>query len=301
MPIPSPVSYPSGLTSPPNSQASGVPVSLGDLLFNAVDSFGAEWTLESLDGWDGETKSTVKTTPRPRAHGSTATTPFSEERVLSGSGLVSCPTPAGLSDALGRLNAAVSLDQTVLGVNESGLVRHMMVQRQDQVLVTRLNQYEATFSFQLVATDPFKYGDLVSYSTSLPSSSGGRTFPITYPTTFTGNTNSGVITLTNSGNASAPVWLRVDGSIPAGGWSVTHLGQQRSLTFATSLALGSGEYVTVDMDRREVLAQGQSARNGWVTSRGWFDLDPGVNSIAFSAKNYDASALLTVTTMSAWD
>jgi uncharacterized membrane protein len=82
---------------------------------------------------------------------------------------------------------------------------------------------------------------------------------------------------------------------------VTHIGKQASLTFSSSLALASGEFVTVDMGRREVLAQGQSARNGWVTNRGWFDLDPGDNEIAFSAVNYDPGALLTVTTMSAWD
>jgi phage-related protein len=78
------------------------------------------------------------------------------------------------------------------------------------------------------------------------------------------------------------------------------VGKKQSLTFATSLALAAGEFVTVDMDRREVLAQGQSARSGYVTSRGWFSLDPGVNEIAFSAANYSSTALLTVATKPAW-
>jgi hypothetical protein len=54
------------------------------------------------------------------------------------------------------------------------------------------------------------------------------------------------------------------------------------------------------MDRREVLAQGQAARAGYVTSRGWFSLDPGPNDIAFSAANYSSTALLTVTTKPSW-
>ena len=106
--------------------------------------------------------------------------------------------------------------------------------------------------------------------------------------------------LTNTGNTQAPVWLRIDGPIPAGGWTVTHLGKKQALTFASSLALTSGEFVTVDMDRREVLAQGQAARAGYVTSRGWFSLDPGDNDIAFSASGISLTAQLTVTTKPAW-
>jgi uncharacterized membrane protein len=81
---------------------------------------------------------------------------------------------------------------------------------------------------------------------------------------------------------------------------VIHLGKRPQLVFSSSLALGAGEFVTVDMGAREVLAQGQSARNGWVTSRGWFDLDPGVNEVAFTAESYSPDARLTLTTMSAW-
>ena len=154
--------------------------------------------------------------------------------------------------------------------------------------------------FQVFAKDPRKFGDLITVSTPLPSSSGGRTYPATYPITYTGVSETGVVRLTNTGNTQAPVWLRVDGPIPAGGWTVTHIGKKQALTFATSLALTSGEFVTVDMDRREVLAQGQAARAGYVTSRGWFSLDPGDNDIAFSAAAYSATAQLTVTTKPSW-
>jgi hypothetical protein len=54
------------------------------------------------------------------------------------------------------------------------------------------------------------------------------------------------------------------------------------------------------MDRREVLAQGQAPRSGYVTSRGWFSLDPGVNEIAFSSVNYSETANLSVSTKPSW-
>jgi hypothetical protein len=221
-------------------------------------------------------------------------------RVLELSGVVTAPSLGDLDDAFDRLHEAVSLDDTDLIVSEVGRSRHCSVRRSGEVIQEYRSDRVATYSVLVTAKDPRKYGDLVSASTGLPSVTGGLTYPITYPKTYSGVTNSGVVTVTNNGNESAPVWFRVDGPIPAGGWSITHLGKNRTLTFATSLALASGEFVTIDMDAREVLAQGQSARSGWVTSRGWFDLDPGDNPIAFSSAVYSASALLTVLTMPAW-
>lgn len=215
-------------------------------------------------------------------------------------GMIRAPGPAELSAAIDDLIAAVSLDPFPVIVSETGLIRHCTAQRQGEVLIKRTNNRFAQYSIQIVAKDPRKYGELITNSTNLASSTGGLVYPVTYPVTYTGFSNSGIIRVLNTGNVEAPVWLRVDGPIPAGGWTVTHVGNQQSLTFSTSLALTAGEFVTVDMDRREVLAQGQSARAGYVTSRGWFSLDPGVNDIAFSAQNYSATAQLTVTTKPAW-
>jgi hypothetical protein len=215
-------------------------------------------------------------------------------------GLILAPVAGMLSAASDLLSMAVSLGQFQMIVSEQGRVRNVMAQRQDDVQFTYLSDLVARYSIQVVAKDPRKFGDLVTASTRLPFSEGGLTFPITFPTIFTGVTGTGKVTINNPGNTQAPVWLRIDGPLPAGGWTVSHQGKGQSLTFATALALGSGEFVTVDMDRREVLAQGQAPRSGYVTSRGWFSLDPGDNVIAFSAANYSSTASLTVTTKPSW-
>jgi hypothetical protein len=215
-------------------------------------------------------------------------------------GLIMAPVAGMLSEAIDNLSAAVSLGQFQVIVSEQGRLRNVMAQRQDEVQVSYLTDIVARYSIQIAARDPRKFGDLITASTRLPFSEGGLTFPVTFPITFTGTSGTGVIRINNPGNTPAPVWLRIDGPIPAGGWSVTHVAKQQSLTFATALALGSGEFVTVDMDRREVLAQGQAPRSGYVTSRGWFSLDPGDNDIAFSAVNYSSTASLSITTKPAW-
>jgi len=301
MPYPSPVTYPSPSLYPGLGSDVLDPlwIAVGDLVLGSVDLAGVRFTVDKFDGW-GSPASSVAFTQRGRGHGATASEGFLRPRVLTIEGLIMVPTAGGLSYAVDALSLAVALDDFQLLVSEQGRIRNATAQRQDDVQFTYISDLVARYSIQIVAKDPRKYGDLVSASTRLPFSEGGLTFPVTFPVTFTGTSGTGVLRINNPGNTQAPVWLRIDGPIPAGGWTVTHVGKKQSLTFATSLALAAGEFVTVDMDRREVLAQGQAPRSGYVTSRGWFSLDPGDNDIAFSAQNYSATASMTVTTKPAW-
>lgn len=300
MPYPSPTTYPSGLLYPGAVDASAPLVAVGDLVMNTIDSYGVQWVLSDLEGW-GSPGSTAQATQRAAGNGATMSAAYLKPRVLVGKGSILTTDPYQLTAAIDRLIDAVDLAPFPLIVAEPGVApRTVMVQRQDDVLPKKLNAYEAEFSFQVIAKDPRKFGDLITASTRLPFSSGGLIRPSTWPRTWTGVSGTGKVTVNNPGNTQAPAWLRIDGPLPAGGWTVTHQGKQASLTFATALALGSGEFVTVDMDRREVLAQGQAPRSGYVTSRGWFSLDPGDNVIAFSAQNYSSTASLTVTTKPAW-
>lgn len=301
MSLPVQPAFPDGLISPTESAASGIPTSLGSLLFNAIDEFETTYILSSLEGWDGTAEADLELTKRPRAFGSIASEATDSHRVLVLTGIIEVNSPGDLAPAIARLNAAASLQKTVLGVNESGLVRHMIVQRQDKVIVTKINQWQAEFSIQLVAEDPRKFGNLVTFETGLPASSGGLTYPVTYPVTYSGTTTSGLLTIDNQGDADAPVWFKIEGIVPAGGWSVAHADQGKRLAFASTLALATTEeFITIDMDQREVLAQGQSARSGWIAQRGWFSLSPGINEIAFTSVNFNSTAKMTVYTMSAW-
>lgn len=302
MPYPSPITYPSPAIFPGfGSGNGGRQVALGnDIVLGDTDGFGVRWSLTEFEGWDGSPSPTLELSQRLRGHGATGSESFLTPRVMSLGGLIHGRDTAQVEDAFDRLNAAVSLAPFQMLVFESGRLRQSMVQRQGAVIPTWHSDKLAGYSILLVAKDPRKFGDLVSVSSRLPFSEGGLTFPVTFPITFTGTSGTGVVSINNPGNIESPVWLRVDGPVPAGGWTVTHVGRGKALTFASALALGSGEFVTVDMDRREVLAQGQAPRSGYVTSRGWFSLDPGVNDIAFSAQNYSSTASLTVTTKPAW-
>ncbi len=305
MPYPSPLTYPSALLFPgagaPGNQGRS-PIALGDLLMNWVDDDGTVWAIEDNPGWLGSPASTAEFSQRARGDGATTSEGFLQAKTMPMKGRIRALTAEHLSYAVDRLNQAVSVTPFDLMVSESGRIRHMRVQRQDEILTgtPKGSPLVAEFSIQLKAKDPRKFGDLITASTRLPFSQGGRRRPSKYPVKWTGVSNTGVIRINNPGNTQAPVWLRIDGPLPAGGWNITHQGKKRSLTFASALALSAGEFVTVDMDRKEVLAQGQAPRQGYVTSRGWFALDPGDNDIAFSAQNYSSTASLTVTTKPSW-
>lgn len=274
-------------------------VSVGSLILTAREASGVVWIMEDILGW-GPTKGTLAPTQRARGAGATGTSSFPEMDVMTLSGWVTATNPADLEDALDRLATAFPLTSTKMTVTQAGGNRWMNVQRLGAIDPVRHGDMAAQWTVQVVALDPLKYGDAITVSTGLPSSSGGRTRPSIWPVTWTGVTNSGVLHVVNPGNAPAPVYLTINGSIPAGGWGVAHLGQLVNLTFSSSLSLAADEFVTVDMQSREVLAQGQSTRNGWVTSRGWFQLDPGPNDIAFTAAVFDPTAVLTLTTYPAW-
>lgn len=302
MPYPSPITYPSALLFPGGSADGifeGSTVAIGDLLLNTVDANGVFWILENFTGW-GSPGSTAELSQRARGHGATSSEGFLRPRVMTLEGVIDAPTAEALSLAVDDLAAAVTLSDFRFLVSESGRIRHCDAKRQDEILISWIDAITARFSIQIVAKDPRKFGDLITTSTRLPFSSGGLVRPSTWPRTWTGVSGTGKVTINNPGNTQAPVWLRIDGPLPAGGWTITHQGKRQSLTFATALALGAGEFVAVDMDRREVLAQGQAPRSGYVTSRGWFSLDPGENVIAFSAQNYSSTASLTVSTKPSW-
>lgn len=273
--------------------------SIGDLNFTAIEDSGVLWVLEDLQGW-GSPKPTLNVVQRPRSDGGWGGNSYLSPRTITLDGTVICPDPSLLEDAIDRLNAAVTLAPTTLTVWKNGVARTATVRRQDEVLVSQTGDRAASWSIQVVAADPRKYAAPTSASTGLPSSSGGLTWPITFPAMWSGVVNSGTVSIPNIGNYPAPVTIRVFG--PIVGPIITHIGSGSQLVFSSSLSMAAGEFLDIDMDNRSVMAQGQASRAGYITSRGWFAADPGTNEYSFQAQGgYNSSALMTVTVPSgAW-
>lgn len=271
---------------------------LGDQVLSGVDAFGCKWTLIGLEGWHGSPASTLSPVQKTRSPGAWLSPRQLSPRQLAPSGLVEAPDEDSLRDALDRLNVAAALDGSTLTVTEGALVRTSTVYRQDTPLHTPETDVLAQWSLALVAVDPRKYGDQIVASTGLPTSSGGLTWPVTWPMEWTGVTQSGVVSINNPGNTSAPILIRIDG--PCNSPVIRHDGLGVELVFASSYSLGAGSFLLIDMEKRTVLEGGTASRNQWITSRGWFDLEPGANDLIFGAADYNSTALMTVTTAPAY-
>jgi len=273
-------------------------ITWGGLNLSSTDEFGCIWTTENFGGWDGSPGSSLAPVSKPRGPGAWAGNAYTNARHLVGAGHVTAPTEDALRGAFNRLNDAVSNDDALLEVVEGSTSRWCMARRSDEVIPSRAGMLEADWSIQGIALDPRKHGDPLTASTALPSTSGGFSFPMSFPFSINSQTVSGQVSLTNPGNTTGSMVLRIDG--PCVGPVITHVASGLRLVFAASLVLGAGEWIDVDLEARTVMANGQSSRANWITSRQWFGFESGNNTLAFTATSYTPGALLTVTATPAW-
>lgn len=274
------------------------PVYLNGLLLSGRDdATGLEIVVEDIQGW-GSPSSNVQFYKRPRQHGSWSGEAWLNPRTIVLSGYIAAPSGGVLRDGKDMLNAACGLDETLLSISEAGFPRTCMARRSDEILYHDTSDTAADFSLQMVADDPRKLGAQLNPNTGLAISTGGLTFPITFPIEFDSTTVTGLITVTNNGNIDGSVVLRLDGPVTDPVINQT-VGSQ-VITFAMTYGLAAGNWLTIDMENETVLENDQSSRAGYVTTRGFMSLLPGDNIFTFTSSVYNASAMLTVITNSSW-
>lgn len=282
-----------------------IAIVIGDLNLTATDDdLGVDYIADTLLGWFGGAASTLQVQQNPAGPGGwpSADPQYGSESytisgTLSPTDTVDAATAGGLLDAAEKaLIAAVPVEPVRMEVTRGGVTRWAMVQRQDAPQITPVSDWESTWSVVVTNADGRKFGNPRTTSTRLPSVTGGNTFPGTLPTTIPGVVVTGQAFLTNPGERPGPLTMRIDG--PLTGPVVTHAGTGLQLVFASSLTLGSDDWLDVDMENQTVLLNGQAARNGYVISRDWFGFDKGVNQFSFAAAS--GSGKLTVTGTPAW-
>lgn len=149
---------------------------------------------------------------------------------------------------------------------------------------------------ELFASDPLIYSNAETTATlNLAQAPGGMTFDLVFDLIFGGGGSFGSATLTNSGTATAPVVIRING--PVTNPTVRNVTTGQSLTLTATLA--SGDYIDVDTAARTVLLNGTADRYSYLTTPQWWGIQPGANEIRYFADVTTASTA-TVTFRSAW-
>jgi len=278
-----------------------VSVSLGDLGLHVEDDAGIAWAITGdLAGWWGSPGVTLDVQQRTADHGGWGGRSWLTPRTITLEGEILAPDRETLLGAIDRVHAAAALDATTLRIVEPGGVdRSCEVRRAAPVAVATLGT-AASWSVQLIAQDPRRYGPMVGpLITGLPASVGGLAPPVTPPLTVGATVVQGSVRVVNAGTIGARPLLRIDGPVQQPRIVVLdESGTVRALAYNGNLS--AGEWLSIDTDTHAVLIGGTVSRRGLVSGT-WPEIP--ANSwadVQFRAAAYSATATLAVSYRSAW-
>lgn len=284
----------------------GVRADLGSIPLGGVDSAGVAWALATFDGWDSaEVRSEY--TDREADHGSWASPVYLGSRPITLTGTVTAPDRITLESSLEQLRTAAALSDTTLVVYELAGAKQATVRRSGKPLFAYVTDRIATYSVLVTAADPRRYSTtLQSGTTMLPSTTGGLSFPATFPVTFSATTVAGQINAVNQGTSETRPVLTITGPVVAPTVSALYPdGTVKQLIY--SLDLASGDVLAIDTDAHTVILNGNVSRrrfmtvaSGWPTIPAAVNGTPGAVTYQFQSSTYNATATLTAAWRSAW-
>jgi hypothetical protein len=224
----------------------------GGLLLGA----GTPYDVIELDGWDDLPPYSLTDVDRPAQAGAWAGPMYAQARTLTlalqVSGTVNGIGPSSIAQYAANVAAlraitnpgADSTAEVPFVVQLAGAKLMASVRCQQRAMPTAQGYMSPGLdkaTLQLVATDPRRYNPTVqSASCGLASSSGGLTYPITYPITW-GTVTNGTLTITNTGDTPTPPTLVITGP----GTTPAIVRQDTGQVLQFDVTLGATDVLTV--------------------------------------------------------
>lgn len=132
-----------------------------------------------------------------------------------------------------------------------------------------------SFAFEVVASDPFRYGSPVTSTVGVPTPSSGLVWPLGSTSLYFdwgAPGNSSQLSLSNPGTAESWPVFTVAGGLSAG-FTLTWIPTGDQIVFAYPIPDGSS--VNVDSRTGRVTLDGSSDVTGFLTSSSWFSVPAG--------------------------
>jgi hypothetical protein len=277
-------------------------LTLNDFPLYGVDSYGCEWhvTFQDVSGLFDGVGSTLQTSEKLMADGWYGNLPRLKGRTVTIEGHIIGRCTESCVRAWTAFKSVLSTAGMRLTASLGGIGFQMQVwQSASAPLIKWAGVNMLRFSVGLTSLDPCTYGlELVSGVSGLPITFGGMTFPYCFGTCggsvsswmWDEDIVSGRVSLSNVGNASSPVFIRIDG--PVVNPQVSHVESGHVMAF--DMRLGVGHYVTINGMNHEILVDGFDPARGRVVRREWSQAVAGENEWAFSASEYSSDARMTV-------
>jgi hypothetical protein len=292
----------------PAREEEGVHLRLGELLITGMRPEAQPWGgliwFQTLTGWWDAPSTTGDSTQYLAADGAWTNTAYWTPRVIEITGLLTGPDRASVRQGIETLMGQIPKNNLVpLVVMEDGLIRHCMVRMAGDPAADWADgpKLMASWNIQLVAPDPRRLAGDGTQSTGwvdlgptgLPASTGGLTFPTTFPAIFPTETISGRVLLGVTGTTTPNAIVEFRGPVTRPGIRDTTTGTH--LWF--DLDLDAGDTLTIDLRTRVSLLNGVSRRGA---RRGqWVEVRNGA-VLEFTAASYNADARMLVRTQEAW-
>lgn len=151
------------------------------------------------------------------------------------------------------------------------------------------------FQIQFESTYPFLTGQVDSFlNLKLAQGAGGEVPAPDMPMALEGD-SGWKLDIANAGNAPYHPRIRIFG--PVVNPAITNVTTGKQLRFVCTLT--AGQYLDIDCRRKTVIDHTLTNRYSYKTGDWWF-IQPGVNSISFTADAYDASAIVILYYRDAW-
>jgi hypothetical protein len=148
------------------------------------------------------------------------------------------------------------------------------------------------YQIQLQAADPTIYDQALKSATGglPPSAAQGRGYPKSYPRSYGGITESGIIVVENEGNKPTPGIITIPGPVVLPKITSDTDGGK---FLQVNIDLGITEFLVIDLGKRTIMLNGTASRRNLLTGLSrWFQILPGVNNFRFSAQTQTGSDVL---------
>jgi hypothetical protein len=274
-------------------------VTIAGLTFNETDANGVEWVFDALDGWHDGPSVSVDQADRIVSHGIFSQPGHRGGRVITLAGWVYADDRALVAAAVDSLTALladgssdmftfIDADLGSRWVNVQLLATPDIAWDADRLL--------CKFQLQFLAADPYRYGATSSASTGFASTpeGAGMVWPA-FPDGFADfgvQGDTGTVTVSNPGSASASVLFRVAGPTPDGGFVITDASTGEPITYLGAVPVGST--LVLDGSDGSVVIDGTADRLGDTIVTSWPSIPRGASrDFLFAPLGGTTAAVLT--------
>lgn len=254
------------------------------------------YIVQSVSGWDDLPDLTDMSQPRVRGHGDHIGDLFAQSRPVTVTGKIA--DVANRNQLAAALAAVTTVKSSTDPLTIDSLGRQLTAQarviRRSPSIGLTYSVGEIPFVIQWRCPDPLRYGQpQAPLSTGLPTSGGGLQWPLFAAGVLDWGDpgDPGQITLTNGGDADAPIQAQVIGAVP-GGFEISAAGQR--ITYPVDVP--AGQTIYLDTAAGTVLAEGTADRRANLTHADWLTVPAGGSlTLQFTGLGaYDPTARLVV-------